>query len=306
MTDIAHLLDNLFADLGGDGAPSLPTFPTSFPTAENEQATDKQRNSHNSHTSHSENKASRNSDLETPSNAHVSAGESRVTSSYDGGVGNVGNVGNPTETLAVTGSYDFPLSSLLVGKEEEEWEIPALQAPIPDPSDAGPQLTLEHEAPDTPRSDTFLDLNLAKPQRSDWWTGDPIVEIDRAAPPPGDPLPISPSDVRAGVARELRALAEGGREGADALRDAVEITRAKIRNSEALAERQANGAACHVCDQPLDDTLPVIAVLSWSRGAPLYLHAACHDAYRARRTALVDRIMASAGYGETLTNGAAA
>ena len=31
MTDIAHLLDNLFADLGGDDASSLPTFPLHFP-----------------------------------------------------------------------------------------------------------------------------------------------------------------------------------------------------------------------------------------------------------------------------------
>ncbi len=97
---------------------------------------------------------------------------------------------------------------------------------------------------------------------------------------------ISPSDVRAGVARELRALAEDGREGPDALRDAVEITRAKIRNSEALAERQANGAACHVCDEPLDDSAPVVAVLSGKPRGPLFLHAGCHDAYRTRRDGL--------------------
>ncbi len=108
---------------------------------------------------------------------------------------------------------------------------------------------------------------------------------------------ISPSDVRAGVARELRALADDGREGPEALRDAIEITRAKIRNSEALAERQANGAACHVCDGPLDDTLPVIAVLTGKPGSHLFLHAGCHDAYRTRRAALVDQIMTAAGYG---------
>ncbi len=101
-------------------------------------------------------------------------------------------------------------------------------------------------------------------------------------------------------------MAENGREGPDALRDAIEITRAKIRNSEVLAERQANGAACHVCDGPLDDTLPVIAVLTGKPGSHLFLHAACHDAYRTRRTTLVDQIMTAAGYGETLTNGAAA
>ncbi len=133
-----------------------------------------------------------------------------------------------------------------------------------------------------------------------------MAEVDRASPPPGDPLPISPADVRAGIERELRALAEDGREGPDALRDAVGITRAKIRNSEALAERQANGAACHVCDGPLDDTAPVIAVLTGKRGASLFLHAECHDAYRARRVALVDRIMAAAGFGADQQTGDAA
>ena len=116
--------------------------------------------------------------------------------------------------------------------------------------------------------------------------------------PPGDPLPISPSDVRAGVGRELRALAEDGREGPGALRDAVEITRAKIRNSEALAERQVHGGRCHVCDGPLDDSAPVVAVLSGKRGSHLHLHAGCCPAYTARRIALVDQIMRSAGYGE--------
>ena len=109
-------------------------------------------------------------------------------------------------------------------------------------------------------------------------------------------FPVSPDDVRAGVARELRSLAEDGREGPAALRDAIAITAAKIRNSEALAERQAHGGRCHICDQPLDDTLPVIAVLSGKPGAHLFLHAGCPDVYRARRTALVDRIMGGAGY----------
>lgn len=116
---------------------------------------------------------------------------------------------------------------------------------------------------------------------------------------------ITAADVRAGVARELRALAEDGREGPTALRDAIEITRAKIRNSEALAERQAHTGQCHVCCAALDDAAPVVAVLSGSRGGALYLHAGCHDAYRARRAALVDRIMAAAGYGAE-TDGEAA
>ena len=108
---------------------------------------------------------------------------------------------------------------------------------------------------------------------------------------------ITAADVRAGVARELRSLAGDGREGSDALWDAVEITRAKIRNSEALVERQAHGGRCHVCDEVLDDSAPVVAVLSWSCGGPLHLHWGCCEAYSARRVALVDRIMAAAGYG---------
>ena len=108
---------------------------------------------------------------------------------------------------------------------------------------------------------------------------------------------ISPADVRAGVARELRVLAEDGREGPGALRDAIAITAAKIRNAEALAERQAHGGRCHVCDEALDDSAPVVAVLSWSRGGPLHLHWGCCEAYSARRAALVERIMAAAGYG---------
>ena len=127
-----------------------------------------------------------------------------------------------------------------------------------------------------------------------------------ALPPPGDPLPISEVEVRAGVARELRALAEDGREGPAALRDAVEITRAKIRNSEALAERQAHGGRCHVCDGPLDDSAPVVAVMTGKRGSHLHLHAGCCSAHSARMAALVDRIMVAAGYGADERTGEAA
>lgn len=114
--------------------------------------------------------------------------------------------------------------------------------------------------------------------------------------PPTGASPISPDVVRAGVERELRALAALGREGDPALRDAVAITAAKIANSEALAERQANGAACHQCDGPLDDNAPVVAVMTGRPKAHLFLHAACYGAYRARRRALVRAIMAEAGY----------
>ena len=124
-----------------------------------------------------------------------------------------------------------------------------------------------------------------------------LVNSNHLAISPGDPLPISPADIRAGVARELRALAEDGREGSAALRDAVAITAAKIRNSEALAERQAHGGRCHVCDGPLDDSSSVVAVMTGKRGAHLHLHAGCCAAHSSRMAALVDRIMVAAGYG---------
>lgn len=111
------------------------------------------------------------------------------------------------------------------------------------------------------------------------------------------PPPIPLATVRAAVEREVRALAEDGRGGPAALRDAIAITAAKIRNSEALAERQAHGGRCHVCDEAFDDSLQVIAVLSWSRGSPLHLHTKCHHTYSARRIALVDQIMVAAGFG---------
>lgn len=117
----------------------------------------------------------------------------------------------------------------------------------------------------------------------------------------GLPLPISPSDVHAGVARELRALAEDGRDGPEALRDAVAITAAKIRNSEALAERQMHDGRCHVCDGSLDDTLPVVSVMTGKRGSHLHMHAGCLDAYSAHRCAMVDRIMTAAGYASAQT-----
>ena len=116
---------------------------------------------------------------------------------------------------------------------------------------------------------------------------------------------ITPADVRAGVAREMRALAEDGREGPDALQDAVEITRAKIRNAPALAERQANDGRCHACGEPLDGSRAEVAVLN-PGGRALHMHGgACHQAHSRRRAALVDRIMAAAGYGAETTENAA-
>ena len=127
-----------------------------------------------------------------------------------------------------------------------------------------------------------------------------------APPPPGDPLPISEVEVRAGVARELRVLGDFGRTGPDALRDAIEIVAAKIRNSAALVESQSMDGRCHVCREPLDGTRPEVAVMQGKPGSPLHIHSACHGDHKARRTALVDRIMAAAGYGPAQTDGEAA
>ncbi len=278
MSDLSALIADLCDGLGAEDTAVFPAFPGSFPGGELSQETDNKHFSRSSRFSRSENKGVGSEIKSNPESSNFLTDAHARASSYVGEPGNPGKPGNDEKTLAGSTPLSFPVEFLEPGKPGKE---------------------------NKPCGRPILDLNNAKPQRSDWWTGDLMVEADHASPPPGDPLPISPSDVRAGVARELRVLAEDGREGPAALRDAVEITRAKIRNSEALAERQANGAACHVCDEALDDILPVIAVLSGKPGAHLFLHAACHDAYRARRTVLVNRIMASAGYGETLTNGEA-
>ncbi|MGI3903036.1 MAG: hypothetical protein ACRYGP_30230 [Janthinobacterium lividum] len=278
--DLDTVFQRAFEGFGSTEAPSgFPGFPGAERATGKDQITDIVEVSRVSRVSLSKTRATGSDtfpEAETISFAH---GDACANVCPEKVPGNPGNPGKEGEVLADTDTYLFP-------KEIEKTGNPGKDG--------------------APSAHPFLDLNSAKPQRSDWWTGDLMAEVDRADPPPGDPLPISPSDVRAGVARELRALAEDGREGPGALRDAIAITAAKIRNSEALAERQAHGGRCHICDEPLDDSAPVVAVLSWSRGGALHLHAACHDAYRARRTALIDRIMACAGYGETLTNGAAA
>ena len=109
---------------------------------------------------------------------------------------------------------------------------------------------------------------------------------------------ISPADVRAGMARELQSLADLGLSDEAALARAVEITAAKIRNSEVLAERQAHAGRCHACGDALDDTRPVVAVLQAKGGGHLWLHhgKCCLDHSR-RRAALVSKIMVAAGYG---------
>ena len=120
-------------------------------------------------------------------------------------------------------------------------------------------------------------------------------------------MPISPADIRAGVARELQALAEDGRTGPDALRDAIAVTAAKIRNAPALNERQAHDGRCHACGKPLDGTWPEVAILQAKGGGHLWVHAGdCHSEHSRRRAALVEEIMAAAGYGADQQEGEAA
>ncbi len=124
---------------------------------------------------------------------------------------------------------------------------------------------------------------------------------------PDDPLPIPADAVHAGVNRELRALAGLGRSGPAVLSDAIAITAAKIRNSPALVERQTHDGRCHTCDQPLDGTWPEVAILQAKGGGHLWMHAGeCHDEHSRRCAALVDRIMAAAGYGISQSEGEAA
>ena len=123
---------------------------------------------------------------------------------------------------------------------------------------------------------------------------------------PDGALPISSVEVHAGIERELRVLAVLGRTGSGAKRDAVEITRAKIRNSPALIERQPANGRCHVCQEALDDSRPEIAILQPKPGDALHMHAHCHAEHMRRRSDMVDRIMAAAGFvSEAVTRGAA-
>ncbi len=123
---------------------------------------------------------------------------------------------------------------------------------------------------------------------------------------PYDPLPIGPDEVRAGVARELHALADLGLSDAAALTRAVEITAAKIRNSPVLVERQVHDGRCHACGDALDDSRPIVALMQAKGGRVLFVHhGGCCLEHSRRRAALVDRIMTAAGYGvETARNAA--
>lgn len=100
------------------------------------------------------------------------------------------------------------------------------------------------------------------------------------------------------VEREVRWFTQRGVPEAEARQRATDVTRAKVRNSEALAERQANGSRCHVCNEPLTDDRISIAVLTGKPGAILHLHADCHDEHRRHMTDKVDTVMSAAGYGD--------
>ena len=113
---------------------------------------------------------------------------------------------------------------------------------------------------------------------------------------PYQPHLIGPDEVRAGVARELHALADLGLSDAATLARAVAITAGKIRNSSVLVERQPADGRCHVCHDPLDDSRPEISVMQGKPGSPLHMHAGCHAEHKRRRMAMVDRIMTAAGY----------
>ena len=120
-------------------------------------------------------------------------------------------------------------------------------------------------------------------------------------------IPISPADVRTGVTRELRALAQNGRIGPIALRDAITITAAKIRNAPALTERQTHDGRCHACGEPLDGTQAEVAILQAKGGGDLWVHAGeCHDEHSRHMAERVEAIMAAAGFGADRQEGEAA
>ncbi len=112
------------------------------------------------------------------------------------------------------------------------------------------------------------------------------------------PSPVAPGTIHAAVDRERRALADVGRIGPDAARQAVEITRAKLRNAAELAETQANLGRCQACGGPLDDTRPVVAVMSDRLRSSLWTHGGtCHETHSRHMAQRVDAVMAAAGYG---------
>ena len=166
------------------------------------------------------------------------------------------------------------------------------------------QFPVKKRKPGTPGTWTGLcerpssSPNRVGPQRADGWTGGLTAVLAPKLAPAGEPSPISPAGVRANVERELRVLAALGRKEPAALRDAIGITRAKIRNSPALAETQTNSGRCFVCDEVNGGDRPVIAVLSRNLNGAVYLHAACHTEHERRMAEKVEQVMAAAGYGD--------
>ena len=202
-------------------------------------------------------------------------GEDRANVSPQKTPGNTGTPGNEAKSLAESMLLQFPV------KDREPGTPGTGSDPCGRPA---------------------LDLNQAAPQRLEWLRDATVAAL---APSLMPALPISPADVRAGVERELRALADLGRSGPDTLRDAIEITRAKIRNSAALVERQPADGRCHVCRGSLDDSRPEVSVMQGKPGLPLHMHADCHAEHKRRRTEIVDRIMAAANLGADRMGGEA-
>jgi len=266
MTGLADLFADVFSEME---SVALPTLPTPQSACGNSQRIDIVDVSHTSHTSHIKMEQNEIGSNSRPEKHEFSAEGSRVTSSYVETVGSVGRVGREAKKLAGSTSSLFPQKKDEVGSVGR------------DPA------SFDHP---------ILDLNQAAPQRAEWLTDATVAAL---APQlvQADPLPILPSDVRAGVERELRALAEDGCTGPDALRDAIVITRSKIRNSPVLGERQSHDGRCHVCGSALDDARPVVAVMQAKGGRRLWLHSECHAEHSRRTAALVDSIMAVAGYG---------
>lgn len=114
------------------------------------------------------------------------------------------------------------------------------------------------------------------------------------------PAPISagsPTIIKAAVERERHALAARGLSPAEVERGAVAIVRAKLGNAVEFAPVQASVARCHACDAPLDDSRPVVAVLTAKPRNVVWLHGgACHDIHARRHAARIDGLMAAAGF----------
>lgn len=277
MTDLSRFFADLCAGLVGDTAGPFPGLDPKFPGENtptgNSQTFDTNEISRISRISRSENTQTISDDTATTRFADFSDQRVGRTSSYEKTPGTPGRPGNGGKTFAgTTGSY-FPV------KERE-------------PGNPGNGIGLCERS--------FPDPNRAGPQRADWWTGNLMTALaPQLAPaaPAGEQLLIPAAEVRDCVERELRALAVLGRTGAVALQDAIEITRAKVRNAPALAELQLNSWRCHICFEALQDRFPVVSVLTGKPGTKLFLHASCHDEHIQRRADLVEKIMAAAGFG---------